>query len=248
VLATPMSGEAYTFAMSRDGSVIARAEGGAATLWHRSRPLESRRLGSRGDVRYVDVSPDGRRVATSGNSRAEVNVWDAENGLVERQLPVGPGSGVKFSPDGRWLVTNGRDFRFWKVGTWDSKGLSDRIFSDEGGSYEFSPDSTLIAIQINTAVVLVEVATGREVARLEAPGKEHLVRLRFCPDGSKLVGPADFQSVHLWDLRALRRELSAIGLDWDLPPYPPAPETTTGPIRIEIDPGPAGIADGRPPR
>jgi WD40 repeat protein len=246
VLATSISGEAYSFAISRDGAIIARSEGHVATIWHRDRPLEPIRLGPLRDARSIGVSPDGRRIATGGHSSAEVKVWNADTGLLECQLPVGPISGADFSPDGRWLATTGGDFRFWEVGNWGSKPLPDRALAAEGGANAFSPDGTLSAIDTGRgSVALVVVATGREVARLEPPGKDRLNAIHFSPDGTKLIGPADYQSVHVWDLRAIRRELSAIGLDWDLPPYPPPPETATGPIRIEIDPGPTGTAGGR---
>src|SRR5262249_13997918 len=43
----------------------------------------------------------------------------------------------------------------------------------------------------------------------------------FSPDGSRLVVTTnDGPAVHVWDLRAIRRRLAPMGLDWDAPPYP----------------------------
>ena len=66
---------------------------------------------------------------------------------------------------------------------------------------------------------LVETATGRTLARLESP-EPSVGWPVFSPDGSRLVvttlaGPA----VHVWNLRTIRRQLLAMGLDWDAPPY-----------------------------
>jgi tetratricopeptide (TPR) repeat protein len=62
----------------------------------------------------------------------------------------------------------------------------------------------------------------------------------FSPDGSRLVvATNDGPAVHVWDLRAIRRNLAAMGLDWDAPAYsdddpanpssPPLP-----PLRVDL--------------
>jgi tetratricopeptide (TPR) repeat protein len=72
--------------------------------------------------------------------------------------------------------------------------------------------------------------------------------LAFSPDGSRLVvvtndGPA----AHVWDLRAIRKELAGRGLDWDAPAYPeadpadasapplPAPQVDYGPLAGHLE-------------
>jgi hypothetical protein len=69
---------------------------------------------------------------------------------------------------------------------------------------------------------LVAPDTGETLAVLEASGSDHVNRMAFSPDGTKLAvcGVAQ-REVVVWDLRGVRRELAAIGLDWDRPPYPP---------------------------
>src|SRR5947209_19498292 len=68
---------------------------------------------------------------------------------------------------------------------------------------------------------LVEFPTGRELARLEDADR-HAHSAVFTPDGTRLVGLAN-TGVVVWDLRRLRAGLAELGLDWDAPPYPPAP-------------------------
>ena len=42
----------------------------------------------------------------------------------------------------------------------------------------------------------------------------------FSPDGSRLVVTTnDGPAVHVWDLRAIRRHLAEMGLDWDAPAF-----------------------------
>jgi hypothetical protein len=49
--------------------------------------------------------------------------------------------------------------------------------------------------------------------------------LCFSADGTKLaVYSAEAKVLMIWDLRQVRRQLAAIGLDWDAPPLPPRKE------------------------
>ena len=89
---------------------------------------------------------------------------------------------------------------------------------DAGGC--FSPDGRLIVVHDASKVMrLVETETGRTLARLESP-EPSVGWPVFSPDGSRLVVTTNAgQAVHVWDLRTIRRQLLAMGLDWDAPPY-----------------------------
>ena len=109
-----------------------------------------------------------------------------------------------------------------------------------GAAFAFSPDSKLLAVETgHGAVRLVDPDTGREYARLENPNQDRAGFLSFSPDGTQLVTTkGDSQSIHVWDLRAIREQLVKMGLDWDLPPYPPAPKVDeTQPLRIQVELG-----------
>ncbi len=105
--------------------------------------------------------------------------------------------------------------QLWEVGTWRMA----RQIGDEHGC--FSPDGRLIAVQgVSRLIRLVETDTGRTLARLESPD---LCRgwPVFSPDGSRLVvSTHDGSAAHVWDLRTIRRQLAAMGLDWVAPAYP----------------------------
>lgn len=63
--------------------------------------------------------------------------------------------------------------------------------------------------------------------------------LALAPDGTSVVYPDPAGSrIHIWDLRAIREQLASMNLDWDLPPYPPAPATDKPqPLRVKVDLG-----------
>src|SRR5688572_17288837 len=43
--------------------------------------------------------------------------------------------------------------------------------------------------------------------------------------------------IQVWDLAALRRELAALGLDWDADPVAPARPGPAGPVLVRVDGG-----------
>jgi serine/threonine protein kinase/WD40 repeat protein/Tfp pilus assembly protein PilF len=228
-----VKGMFLTCATSRDGHTIAIPNSDRGALaWHRDRP--GRRLiptGPQRDVRFCQVDPDGRWVATFSHTNEDglVRVWDANSGQLVKALPVPSGGGV-FSPDGRWLLTVGGGCRLWYTGTWEEGPTLG------GRAGCFTPDSGSLAVMGEGGVVrLLKADTGAEIARLEAPVHTSLVPLCFSPDGTQLVAAAvENETLVIWDLRALRQELQSLDLDWDALPYPPAAPSRPLP-RIDVE-------------
>jgi WD40 repeat protein/Flp pilus assembly protein TadD len=154
------------------------------------RPADLSYIGS------VAFSPDGRLLACAGwnpystvKGRAlnTVEVWDVRTGRQVHALP-GPGVGVRvtFGPDGKLLAVGGAagPAQLWDVAT------GKLLYSwDKGGPPSFSPDGKLLAMGLPDAVLVADVATGREVRRFPAPRG----RVAFRPDGRVLAvsGPRD---------------------------------------------------------
>ncbi len=145
---------------------------------------------------------------------------------------------IRFSPDGRWLVSSTMSassaFHFWRVGTW---GLDLRIVKERLGGADYPPafasDGRLMALGIAPdQVLLADAATGRELARLTTLQPVTPTPLVFSPDGTKLVARTNQKTALIWDLRRIRDQLRPMGLDWDAPPYPTAPAASdlAGPV------------------
>jgi hypothetical protein len=222
-------------AQSRDGRVLAHANFDGAVLWHRDRPGQPMHLGPHGDVRYIAVSPDGRWVATGSHNGTAVKVWEAETGKpVRTLLPDAGFCGVCFSPDGKWLATSGGgSCRLWSTDTWEEKPGPHL----GQGLPAFTGDGKLMAVEVQRGLLaLVEVGSGRELARLEDPNLDRATYLAFSPEGSRLVtvNVADPGTIHVWDLRAIREQLKGMGLDWDAPPLPPAAEHRSRPLEVQV--------------
>ena len=116
-----------------------------------------------------------------------------------------------------------------------------RLFRGVSSGLAFAPDSrTAVYDDSAGTLILAEVETGRELARFEDPEQARLDTAAFTPDGSQLVTTLrDRPYLRVWDLRAIRRRLAELRLDWDPPAtfdtpdapgsFPPIPK----PFRVD---------------
>jgi WD40 repeat protein len=171
----------------------------------------------------VAISPDGQWAATAAIRSGGVDVWDASNGEHVAILPHRGGyATVRFSPDGRWLVTNVRaEHRFWETGSWKLSRRIPRPPSTRTAVAFTSDGATVALLHGKDQVHLLNAATFEPLAILEAAGQP-LACLSFTPDSGLLVGTYA-RGIQCWDLRRLRRQLRDMGLDWD-PPLPECPD------------------------
>jgi WD40 repeat protein len=203
-----------------------RGKGGSLEL----REVESGRLVRAGTaeppyqwVSGIAFSADGRRIVTSGGLRSlALVVWSSATlrpigSLAPDPLQSGRGE-IAYRPDGRSIVSVASPLRRMpqsemsaivpEVEIWSAdlrRRLGRAVFGNHGSRvYDISRDGTLVAGAVGvdrTSVVVHELGTGREVARLGierpiAPGA-HL-SVRFSPNG-QMVGigaPGGYLSLH----------------------------------------------------
>jgi WD40 repeat protein/tRNA A-37 threonylcarbamoyl transferase component Bud32 len=205
-------------AASRDGSTIAAGLNNGAALIHGTDPDKVVPLEPVEFVRQqISVNADGRWVATGvhGGASGDTRIWDGATGKLIKELGIGGGYALNFSPDGKWLSVDNRIFR---TGTWAEQKRELRAVYR---FCAFSPDSRLLATDRgNGAVRLEQVGTWKELALLENPSQGRCAYFCFTGDGTKLIAlNTDDQVVHVWDLQLIRANLSRLGLDWNEPPY-----------------------------
>jgi WD40 repeat protein len=199
-------------------------------VFHKDQPDSPWRLDKGKDLNDVAVSPDGDWVATGPHPTGVVKIYDARTGKLEKQLGNAASDFPRFSSDGRWLSISGPDGGLYAIKTW-APGLR------FDGRAQFSSDSRLLAVSNRRgAIRLLDIERGIELARLEDPNQQADHYHVFSPDNTRLVTAAHGKQggVHVWNLRALRRGLKELGLDWDAPDYPPEQAKVGPPLRLEI--------------
>ncbi len=232
-------------AEDRLGQLVALADHDFAFV---ATPERTTHLGPLDDCRNIAVSPDGEWLATGSHVATKgAQVWRIRDAIKVAELPIDYGTRVVFSPDGKWLMTTTAPCRLWTVGTW-------RLARQIGGEGRcFSPDGRLVVVQEATKLIrMVEIDTDRTIARLESPDLSDVLTASFSPDGSRLVVTTnDGPAVHVWDLRAIRRQLAGIGLDWDAAAYPdddPANQSAQPLPPLQVDLGPLPLTASIDPK
>jgi WD40 repeat protein len=214
----------------RNKVLVTDLDAGSVSLTLNAHPLVNR----------ADLSPDGRWVVTTTFKGADVKVWDLAAPDQQRQAAsfrTGERASAGFSQDGRWLVVNEpvQLVRyFYRVGTWEL-ARQERIAALDMAGMASTPEGMMaLAAQGGRECRLLDPGTGRVWATLPALQGQVLSAFSFSRDGGQLA-VAEGRSLQVWDLRALRRHLGAIGLDWETDAYPPAPDVPPEPPELTVE-------------
>ena len=194
-------------------------------------------------VGFLALSPDSKRLATSGWHSDRVKLWDAPGGRLIKELEVGLSSRVFFTPDNReFIVARATEFTFHDLKSLEVSRHLPRNIGLYPGHIAFTADGKLMALEMAPGVIhLKETTSGRTVAKLEDPHGDLSTWMTFTPDGTQLVVAAMYAgAIHRWDLRAIRAHLKAMNLDWDWPEFSaPTPVATLfsknhRPLRVQV--------------
>jgi len=148
---------------------------------------------------------------------ALLELRDAETGGILRAINCHHGAHVHASADGSLVILGDSEARSLLLHTanWSLGPSLPAEVQGRGTEAAFCPDGSCIAFGEGDAVCLVRVADGAVLAHLQSPqGGTYLPGIMFSPDGSQLSLWWENGQLTFWDLRALRGELSARGLDW----------------------------------
>jgi WD40 repeat protein/ferric-dicitrate binding protein FerR (iron transport regulator) len=195
-------------AFSRDGrTLLAAGDGRGAGAWTLPggqqvfrRPDRPPRMGE------VDLSRDGTRFAwgpvISEGPGTSVFIHDVATGLLEASFGGdGRVDALALSPDGKMIAWSTKGALH--VGVL-ATGKELPPFAPCGSLHRalaFSPDGRAIAAGSDEGeVVLLEVASGRDILRLRGH-QGRIASLAFAPDGSRLASGSGDTTILIWDLR-----------------------------------------------
>jgi len=195
-----------------------------------------RRVKASGSIHAAAISPDGRYGATWVNPERVVKIWDVNDASPIATVPVHHSPHLGFSPDGRWLITcAAEEYVFWQRDSWKPiKTLPRGQTGGSHGRFAFTSDGQMVALAIGRGeVALVDTTTFELLATLESPEIGIVAGLSFTGDGTHLAVTTILQSIHVWDLRLMRRQLAELGLDYNRPPLPVA-TSSNRPLELTV--------------
>lgn len=160
---------------------------------------------------------------------------------VSADLPGGGYAMAAFSPDSRFVVLSSATpgssdglHRLHRVGSWELM----REFPMQNivwAAAAFSPDGRLLALRASgSGLRLLDTRDFSELATFDVPEQQMICEPAFSPGGTRLGVTCESRLVQVWDLRAVRQSLARLGLDWDQPPYPPAPAESSVVPRLVV--------------
>lgn len=193
-----------TVAFGPDGQVFTASDDHTIRSWDPATGKPGLELIHNGWVHGVAVSPDGSLVAGASNHN-DLCVWDAKTGTKRFQLLSGRSRKLRFTPDGKRLVTWGDDL-YLRV--WDTRngkllaenrtmpdGVTEAQLDEETSPLnlmiafwpsDMSADGSTLAFCQHRVVQVFDTATGKERMKFEADANG-VASLALSPDGKRVA-------------------------------------------------------------
>ncbi|MCI0742363.1 MAG: WD40 repeat domain-containing protein [Gemmataceae bacterium] len=186
--------------------------------------LRGRLTNSESHIRFYAIAPDDNHVLTGSGNEPFVRIWNLETGIETGRLAWeqtnGGGKFVKFTPDGRYVVTGSRHIHVWD---WPKRALRREIRFDAKDDATVSgldvhPNGKWILASGSTKkgnLRLFDLVTGKVVYVFEGhPPGQFMDRVAISRDGNFAASASANEAgrvVKVWDLTK-KREVASVDL------------------------------------
>ncbi len=193
-----------------DGRLVSAGEDTLITVWGAtSTPVTLRGHSQR--VYDVAVAPDGSSVVSVSDDRT-IRAWSLDGG-AGAIMPGTFTAGIKTVAwiDGRQVVSSGWELRLRFIEVAAAREIAQVANEYVTNAVVTSPDGRLLAVGGDDPfITLLDVATRRPVARLDAAGAS-VLSLAFSPDGSTLAAAGKDGKIRCWNTSGARRLVQSLG-------------------------------------
>jgi serine/threonine protein kinase len=212
-------GRVYQVNFSPDGhTLVSCGQDGTVRFWNAAtgQPLRTIPASNHmGEVNSAAFSPDGRTLVT-GSDDGKVRLWDAETCALQATIPAHQGAaGVRFTPNGRRLVSGGMQDHLVKL--WDlappRQAASVKASEADLETGAFSPDGKILATTgVDGHVRLWNLADLSPRSCFLVQPREPVYGLAFSADGIRLATGDALGFLKMWNPLSgeLRQEFSGL--------------------------------------
>lgn len=160
---------------------------------------------SQGKTTFVRFSPDGKFIAVWNDTDAVIFLLETINGNQLKSISVHSEAvySVNFSPDGKYLLSGGKDatIRLWDVAS--GKEIKQLIgHSSSVMTALFSPDGkNIISSSKDETIRLWSTASGKEIRKFGRNCRA-FYSVAFAPSGDHIISVSSDNYLRLWDVKS----------------------------------------------
>lgn len=196
--------DVWDLGFTPDGMTLVTADAaGVIKIWNvATGELIGTFTGHAGGVTDIQVSPDGRLVASGGD--ADVLIWDLEGLEIVEEIVGHSGGvdGIDFSPDGSLLITGSwvdESTRLWDLSAnWSHERSNVPGAEDLPGAVYFAPDAPTLVASRGEGLITVWGSAGTDENYTIGGLGPITNQLAYSAD-SQLIGSAGSGGVMIWD-------------------------------------------------